>query len=505
MEGITKRFGPVLANDRVTLAVRRGTVHALLGENGAGKTTLMNILFGLHAPDEGRVLLRGRPVEIRSTREAIRRRIGMIHQQFTLVPPLTVAENIVLGLPPRRGVFLDLRRVEREIESLSRAYGLDVDPRLPVWALPVGMQQRVEILKALYRRADLLILDEPTSVLTPAESEALFAIIRRLVAEGHSVVFISHKLEEVMRISDTITVLRHGRVVDTVRTADTTPAELARMMVGRDVVLRLFKGPPRAGGPALEVDDLHAVGDRGLPALRGVTFTVARGEILGIAGVDGNGQAELAEVIAGLRRPTAGRIRIDGRDVATPAGRRAVADRLAYIPADRGRFGVILDFTIAENLALKAFHRPPFSRGPVLDRSRIIDHARALAERFDIRMNSVLQPVRQLSGGNQQKVVLAREMSGEPVLIVAVQPSRGLDVGASEYVLRTILEQRDRGAGVLYISMELDEVLGLSDRVAVLYGGEIMGIVRPGDARLEDISLMMAGSLRTAQTAAPAQ
>ena len=496
MEEISKRFGPVLANDRISFSVRQGTIHALLGENGAGKTTLMNILYGLSRPDSGRILLRDRPVHFASPRAAIQHGIGMIHQQFMLVPPLTVAENIVLGLPPRRRVFLDLAAVESEIAHLSKVYRLDVDPRARIWQLPVGMQQRVEILKALYRKADLFILDEPTSVLTPAETGALFSIIRRLVAEGHSVIFISHKLEEVMRISDEITVLRQGRVVGTVPAAETSPDSLARMMVGREVIFRLDKTPARPGDVVLEVRDVHALNDRTLPALRGVSFDLRRGEIFGIAGVDGNGQAELAEVITGLRPTTGGRILLKGLDATHLSPRSRIAQRLAYIPADRHRFGVILDFSVADNLVLKDFYRPPFSRGALLDRGAIADHARTLAERFDIRMTNIHQPVRQLSGGNQQKVVLAREASGVPDLINAVQPTRGLDVGAAEFVLRTILAQRDAGAAVLYISTEIDEVLSMSDRLAVLYNGEIMGIVRPQEVSLEEISLMMAGSLR---------
>jgi len=504
MEDITKRFGPVVANDRITLAVRAGSVHALLGENGAGKTTLMNILYGLYQPDAGRILLRERAVRFSSPHDAIQHGIGMIHQQFMLVPQLTVAENIVLGLPPRRGVFLDLATVATEITALSRAYRLDVDPWARVWQLPVGVQQRVEILKALYRKADLFILDEPTSVLTPAETDALFEIVRRLVAEGHSVIFISHKLDEVMRVSDQVTVLRQGRVAGTVPTSETTPAELARMMVGREVVLRLEKSPAIPGDVVLEVQDLHALNDRGLSALRGVSFQVRCGEIFGIAGVDGNGQTELAEAIIGLRRPKGGRILLKGRDVTSLPTRARIERRLAYIPADRSRFGLIVDLAVADNLVLKAFHRPPLSRWTLLDRGAISAHARAVAERFDIRMAGIFQPVRQLSGGNQQKVILAREVSANPELLVAVQPTRGLDVGASEYVLRTILAQRDRGAAVLYISTELDEILTMSDRLAVLFNGEIMGIVRPGEVSLEEISLMMAGALRRSPLVATA-
>jgi ABC-type uncharacterized transport system ATPase subunit len=496
MEGITKRFGAVLANDNLNLTVRAGTVHALLGENGAGKTTLMNILYGVHQPDSGHIVLRGQRVRLKSPRAAIRHGIGMIHQQFMLIPPFTVAENITLGLPPERGIFVDVRGVEQRVAQLSKMYGLDVDPQARVWQLPVGVQQRVEILKALYRRADLLILDEPTSVLTPAETEALFGVIRRLVADGHSVIFISHKLEEVMRISDEVTVLRLGRVVATERTAATSPEALARLMVGRDVILRLEKTPAQPDGIRLDIRNLQALNDRGLPALRGISLTIARGEILGIVGVDGNGQSELAEVITGLRPATKGQILLSGKDITTIDPRDRITRGVAYIPADRHRFGVVVDFSMASNLVIKTFARPPFTRGIILDQGAIGAHARAVAAQFDIRLASVHQRLRYLSGGNQQKVVLAREVSSRPEVLVAMQPTRGLDVGASEYVLRTILMQRDRGSAVLYISTELDEVLAISDRIAVLFDGQIMGLARTSDFSLDEVGLMMAGALR---------
>ncbi|MDQ7827532.1 MAG: ABC transporter ATP-binding protein [Armatimonadota bacterium] len=498
MEEITKRFGPIVANDRVTLDVRAGTVHALLGENGAGKTTLMNVLYGLYQPDSGRIYLRGVPVRFSSPRDAIRQGIGMIHQQFMLVPQLTVAENVMLGLPPRRGPFLARGAVETEIATLARTYGLDVDPRAAVWQLPVGAQQRVEILKAIYRGADLLILDEPTSVLTPAEAEALFAILRQFVREGRSVIFITHKLEEVMRVSDEVTVLRQGRVVGTVATRETSAESLARMMVGREVVLRLQKDPVVIGEAVLEVRSLQALNDRGVAALRGVSFQVRRGEIFGVAGVDGNGQTELAEAVVGLRPVQGGRILLRGRDITAVPVRERIACGMTYIPADRARFGVIGDMAVADNLVLKVVHRPPYSRRTLLDRVAIAAHARGLVSRFDIRLAHVFQPVRHLSGGNQQKVVLAREVGADPDVLVAVQPTRGLDVGAAEYVLRTILAQRARGTAILYISTELDELLTVSDRLAVLFNGEIMGVVDPRLVSLREISLMMTGALRQA-------
>jgi general nucleoside transport system ATP-binding protein len=496
MERITKRFGPVVANDGVSFIVREGTVHSLLGENGAGKTTLMNILYGMYQPDEGRILLRGKPVQFDAPRDAIRHGIGMIHQQFMLVPPLTVAENIALGLRSHRGILLDLRQVEREVATLSETYGLKVDPRLPVWQLPVGTQQRVEILKALYRGADLLVLDEPTSVLTPGETRALFTILRRLVREGHSVIFISHKLEEILNVSDEVTVMRAGRVVNTLPTREATPGGLARMMVGRDVVLRLNKNPPQPQRPVLEVHRLSALNERGLPALREANLLIRAGEIVGVAGVDGNGQSELVEVIAGLRTAITGQVHLNGRDITGRSPQEIIALGTSYIPADRNRVGLILDFSIAENLILKRFRRPPFCVRSILQPKIIAEHADALIKRFDIRAASTHQAVRHLSGGNQQKVALAREVSGIPALIIAAQATRGLDVGAAEFVMRTILEQRDRGSAILYVSTELEEVLSLSDRVAVMFAGEIVGIVDPSTTAVEEISLMMAGAKR---------
>ena len=493
IEEITKAFGSVVANDRISFHVERGTVHALLGENGAGKSTLMNILYGLYRPDGGRILLRGQPVTFHSPKDAIRAGVGMIHQHFMLVPPLTVAENIILGHDSLARPRLDLKRAEREIAGLSRTYKLDVDPAARVWQLPVGQQQRVEILKALYRKADLLILDEPTSVLTPGETEALFAIIRRLRDDGHTIIFISHKLEEVMAISDTITVLRGGRVVETVPRSETTPHVLARAMVGRDVMFRVAHERRRAGEPVLEVENLRAQNDRGLPALRGVSFTVHRGEILGVAGVDGNGQSELAECICGLRPPTGGRVVILGRNATGRPPAEIIAMGVRFIPADRQRVGVILDFDIGRNLILKRHDTAPFCRNGVMDFATVRRYAADLIQRFDIRAPGPRVRARTLSGGNQQKVVLAREVAENPDLLVAMQPTRGLDVGATEYVQRTLLTQRDRGAAILYISTELEEVLNMSDRIMVLSQGEIVGTLDAATATSETVGLLMAG------------
>jgi simple sugar transport system ATP-binding protein len=496
IDSISKSFGTLLANDRISFRVERGTVHALLGENGAGKSTLMNVLYGLYRPDSGRILLRDRPVSFHSPRDAIRAGVGMIHQHFMLVPQLSVAENIVLGFDPLTRPWLNRRAVEREVRSLSAAYGLDVDPRAAVWQLPVGQQQRVEILKALYRKADLLILDEPTSVLTPGETEALFAIIRRLCAGGHTVIFISHKLDEVMAISDTVTVLRGGRVVETVARADTTPAALARAMVGRDVTFRVARERVEQGEPILGVEGLTALDDRGLPALRGVSFVLHRGEILGVAGVDGNGQSELGECICGLRRPTGGRVRLGTRDVTGLSPLGIIEAGIGFIPADRQRTGLILDFDIGENLILKRHDRAPFCRHGAMDFTAVERHGADLLERFDVRARSVRARVRTLSGGNQQKVVLAREVAGNPDVLVAMQPTRGLDVGATEYVQRSLLAQRARGAAILYVSTELEEVLGLSDRIAVLAQGEIVDIVDAATTTRDQVGMLMAGGRR---------
>jgi simple sugar transport system ATP-binding protein len=493
IDGITKTFGFLTANDRISFRVERGTVHALLGENGAGKSTLMNVLYGLYRPDAGRIVLRDRPVTFHSPRDAIRAGIGMIHQHFMLVPPLTVGENVVLGHDPLTRPWLNLRQVEREVHNLSTTYGLDVDPRAIVWQLPVGQQQRVEILKALYRKADLLILDEPTSVLTPAETEALFAIIRRLRADGHTVIFISHKLDEVMAISDTVTVLRGGRVVETVAGSETSPAALARAMVGRDVTFRVAHERTGQGEPVLRVEGLTALNDRGLPALRGLSFALHRGEILGVAGVDGNGQSELAECICGLRPPTAGRVLLDARDITGLSPRAIIEAGVGYIPGDRQRTGLVLDFDISENLILKRHDRAPFCRRGALDFLAVERHAADLVERFDVRTPSVRSRVRTLSGGNQQKVVLAREVSEGPAVLVAMQPTRGLDVGATEYVQRSLLAQRERGAAILYVSTELEEVLGLSDRIAVLAQGEIVDVVDAATATREEVGMLMTG------------
>jgi len=496
VEEITKIFPGVLANDKISFEVQAGEIHALLGENGAGKTTLVNTLYGLHRPDGGRLLLRGKEISLHSSRDAISLGIGMVHQHFMLIPPLTVAENIVLGIHMPREPLLALGPASREIERLSKTYGLEVDPAARVWQLSVGMQQRVEIVKALYRGADLLILDEPTAALTPQEIRELFVVLRRLKAEGHAVIFISHKLDEVMEISERVTVLRDGRVVDTVATAKTDKATLARMMVGREVLFRLEKPPARPGETVLSVRDLKVINDRGQPALRGVSFEVCCGEVVSIAGVDGNGQSELVEAIAGLRPASSGEIKINGRSLDGHDASQMAGFNIAHIPQDRQRVGLVLDFSVGENLIARLFSKLPFVRHGLLQWKAIRDNAQTLIREFDVRVPGPDVKARALSGGNQQKVILARELSRAPALILAAQPTRGLDVGATEFVEHRLLDQRARGAGILYVSTELEEILSLSDRIIVLHRGEIMGEVRPGEVSEAELGLMMAGEKR---------
>jgi general nucleoside transport system ATP-binding protein len=467
-------------------------VHALLGENGAGKSTLMNVLYGLHQPDEGEIRLGGEPVHIGSPREAIGLRIGMVHQHFMLIPVMTVAENVVLASEPRRGALLDINAAEARVRELSERFGLGVDPRARVEDIGVGQQQRVEILRVLHRGADVLILDEPTAVLTAQETAELFGVLRSLCAEGVSVVFITHKLREVLDVADRVTVLRRGRKVGTIEAAGATEASLAKLMVGRDVLFRLDKEPERAGEPVLEVEALDVDDDRGLPAVRGLTLQVRGGEIVGLAGVDGNGQSELVEAVTGLRAPRAGRIRVAGRDVTARGVPGALAAGVGHIAEDRHRRGLVLDFTLAENLALREYKRAPLSRWGLLSPKRMRAHARPLLEQYDVRGGQPETPASSLSGGNQQKVVIARELAEEPRVTVAAQPTRGLDVGAIEFVHRRLLEQRDAGRGVLLVSLELEEIRALADRVLVIYEGRIVGEYAP-DASDEELGVAMTG------------
>jgi simple sugar transport system ATP-binding protein len=492
MEGIVKRFPGVVANDGIDFEVRAGEVHALLGENGAGKTTLMNILYGIYRPDEGRIYVRGQPVTIRSPRDAIALGIGMVHQHFMLVHSHTVAENILLGLPDSHFVF-PVRAVTEKVAELSERYGLKVDPSAPIWQLSAGEQQRVEIVKALYRGAEVLILDEPTSMLTPGEAKELFAILRRMAQEGRAVIFITHKLEEVMAVSDRVTVLRQGRVVDTRDTAETDERELARMMVGREVLFHLDKAPVEQGAVVLAVEGVWALNDKGVPALRDVSLTVREGEILGIAGVAGNGQRELVEVITGLRPATKGRVLIGGEDVTNCSPREILEKGVAHIPEERMRMGLIPNLSVAENLILKEYRDPPFCKGLFLDPASIEKHARELIAAYRIVTPSERTPAKLLSGGNIQRLILARELSTNPRLVVAAHPTYGLDVGATEHIRQLLLEQRERGAAILLVSEDLEEILSMSDRIAVMFEGRIMGVLEAEQADLEVIGAMMAG------------
>ncbi|HXG75614.1 MAG TPA: ABC transporter ATP-binding protein [Gaiellaceae bacterium] len=496
LRGITKQFPGVLANDHVDFDLRRGEVHALLGENGAGKSTLMNILYGLYQPDEGEILIHGERVRIDSPREAIERGIGMVHQHFMLIPVMTVAENIVLAAEPTTGgVFLDFAAANRRVADIAAQFNFAIDPEARVENISVGQQQRVEILKALYRRADILILDEPTAVLTPQEAQELFEILRGLVREGMSIIFISHKLNEVLEIADRITVLRRGRKIETLPAEGATEAGLARLMVGREVLLRVDKKPAAPGAVLLDVQDLHVLDDRGLPAVRGVSFQVREGEIVGIAGVDGNGQTELVEALTGLRPVAGGRFSLDGRDLTGASTSRILDAGVGHIPEDRQRRGLVLEFTLAENLALHDFDRSPNSRFGWLRPARLLERARRVLAEFDVRGGGPETPARALSGGNQQKVVVAREVSADPRLLIAAQPTRGLDVGAIEFVHRRLVEERDEGRGVLLVSLELEEVLSLSDRILVMYEGEIVGEFGP-DASEEELGVAMLGGAR---------
>ena len=493
LRSITKRFPGVVANDAIDFDLLPGEVHALLGENGAGKSTLMNIVYGLYRPDAGEILIRGKPVTLGSAREAIGHGIGMVHQHFMLIPVMTVAENIVLASEPTHGgVLLDYAASVERVRELSERFGLAVDPEARVEDIGVGQEQRVEILKALYRGAEILILDEPTAVLTPQEATELFEIIRGLQAQGKSLIFISHKLKEVVEIADRITVLRRGRKVETISREGATETGLARMMVGREVLLRVEKKPAVPGLPLLEVHDLSVLDDRGLGAVRGVSFDVRAGEIVGLAGVDGNGQTELIDALAGLRRPSGGEIRVRGQDVTRASARRVLDLGVGHIPEDRQRRGLVLEFSLAENLALHNYDEEPNSRFGWLFPRRLISRARNLLREYDVRGGGPQTRASALSGGNQQKVVIAREVGGDPDVLIAAQPTRGLDVGAIEYVHRRLVEVRDEEKAVLLVSLELDEIRALSDRILVIYEGRIVGEYDP-DVAEEELGIAMTG------------
>ncbi len=496
MRHITKKFPLVLANDNVDFAVQRGEIHALVGENGAGKSTLVNILYGLLRPDRGIIRINGRTVRLSDPGDAIRLGIGMVHQHFMLIPPFTVAENVVLGQEPSAGGVVKVRRANQIVRELSGQYGLKVDPTAKVEALGVGIEQRIEIIKVLYRGAEILILDEPTAVLTPQEVGEMFDIMRSLKEQGKTIIFITHKLQEVMAIADAVTVMRRGKVVGTVPTRDTSRQDIATMMVGRQVLFRVQRTHSEPGAIVLAAKGLNALDNKNLPALRDISFEIREGEILGIAGVEGNGQSELVEVLTGLRRALSGQVELNGQ-VITNYTPRAIRERgTCHIPEDRHRRGLVLDFSVAQNMVLGIHYRPPYVRNMLLDVINfgpIREKARRLLREFDIRPPDQENPAGNLSGGNQQKVIVAREFDQDPKLLIAAQPTRGIDVGSIEFIHQRLLQARNDGKAVLLLSADLEEILSLSDRIAVMYEGKIVGILDPAEATEARLGLMMTG------------
>jgi len=505
LRGITKTFPGVLANDHIDLSLNKGEIHALLGENGAGKTTLMNILYGLYTPDEGDIYIRGQKVDMHDPNDAIQHGIGMVHQHFMLIPVFTVTENVMLGVESiKAGVFLDREVAAARTREISSQFGLLVDPDAMVEDLPVGVQQRVEIIKILYREAEILILDEPTAVLTPQEVEELFKIIRSLASQGKSLIFISHKLKEVLSIADRITVLRDGHVVGTTTPAEASEASLAKMMVGREVILKVDKKPPQLGEVVLDVEGLTVYDDRGLLAVDGVSFQVRAGEVLGVAGVQGNGQTQLVEALTGLRQIDGGVVSVLGQDTTHASPRQIMEIGTAHVPEDRQQDGLVLSFPVVDNLVLNTYYLPPFAKGISLKHDEIEKAGSKRVELFDIRTPSIFLPTSNLSGGNQQKVIVAREFSRPIRLLIASQPTRGLDVGSIEYIHNRIMEKRDEGTAVLLVSPELDEVMRLSHRIAVMFEGKIIAILPAVEATKERLGLLMAGIQEQEQVPVPA-
>ena len=494
LRGITKRFPGVLANNKIDITLREGKILALLGENGAGKSTLMNILYGLYNPDEGQIIVRGKEVEIHGPNDAIAQGTGMVHQHFMLVPVMTVTENVMLGIEPtKNGIFLDKEKVSKRIREISDEYGLEVDPHAYIKDLPVGIQQRVEIIKVLYRHADILILDEPTAVLTPQEVDGLFKIIDTLIKAGKSIIFITHKLKEVLAVADDITVLRLGPVVGAIDPKEATSEILATMMVGRDVNLVVEKQPAKAGEPVLVVEDLYVRDERQHMTVQGMSFDVRKGEVLGVAGVQGNGQTELVYALTGLLPIDSGVIRLLDEPIHRTTPRNILERGVAHIPEDRQRHGLILSFPIHDNMMLCTYYKPPFAKGISLQPKPIFSNAEELVKQYDVRTPNIYVNAGTLSGGNQQKVIVAREFSRPIELLIASQPTRGLDVGSIEYIHSQIIRKRDEGTGVLLVSSELDEILALSDRIAVMYKGQIMAIIDVNKATKEHLGLLMAG------------
>ena len=493
MRGITKIFGQFTANDNVDLSVKKGEIHALLGENGAGKSTLMNMLSGLYEPTSGSIIIDGKECHFKSPTDAHKAGIGMVHQHFMLVDAFTVTENIVLGDEPAKLGFLEKKRAEKQIRELSEHYGLAVDPKAKIADISVGMQQRVEILKTLYRGANVLIFDEPTAVLTPQEIDELIEIMKNLVKEGKSIILITHKLDEIKRVADCCTVIRRGKSIDTVKVAEVSSQELADMMVGRAVSFKTDKKEAHPTDNILEIADLHVKDRRGIGAVNGLNLEVRAGEVVGIAGIDGNGQTELVNAITGLTKVESGEIKIKGEVTTNKKPRYITNLGIGHVPEDRHRDGMVLEMTLAENIALQTYYQAPNSHHGVLDYKYINKHARELIEEFDVRAANELIPAGNMSGGNQQKAVIAREISRDPDLLVISQPTRGLDVGAIEYIHKRIIQERDHHKAVLVVSFELDEILNLSDRIAVIHEGEIVGIVDPKETTEKELGLLMAG------------
>lgn len=493
VRNMTKQFPGVLANDHISFTLLPGEIHAFLGENGAGKSTLMNILYGLYDPDEGEIFIHGKPVKIKNSADAIRLGLGMVHQEYALVDTLTVTENIMLGTELHRGPLIDARRASQRVKELSEQYGLKVPPDAVVGELPIGVQQRVEILKALYRNVRMLILDEPTAVLTPQEANDLFRVMQEFAAQGKAIIFITHKLREVLAIADRITVLRRGRVVGTASPAESTDRSLAAMMVGREVVLQVEKKAATPGEPVLVVDKLTVRDDRGLTVLNNVSLEVRAGEVLGIAGVQGNGQTELVEAITGLQTTASGTVTLLGQNITARSPRTITEQGVAYIPEDRKGTGLVLGYSITDNMVLSSYYKPPFTQHMTLNDAAMRENAETLINTFDVRTPSADTRAGSLSGGNQQKIIVAREFSRTNTLLIAAQPTRGIDVGSIEFIHRSIIAQRDAGVAVLLVSAELDEVLALADRIAVMYHGEIVGTLAAAEATREQIGLLMAG------------
>lgn len=496
MLNIRKVFGNFVANDNITLQLKKGEIHALLGENGAGKSTLMNVLFGLYQPDGGEIRVKGKKVNIANPNVANDLGIGMVHQHFMLVDTFTVTENIILGSEPTKGGQIDIEKAEQEVRELSERYGLAVDPKAKIADISVGMQQRVEILKTLYRGADILIFDEPTAVLTPQEIQELIQIMKALVREGKSIILITHKLKEIMEVCDRVTVIRRGKGIGTLNVSETNPNELASLMVGREVHFKTEKQPPKVGKPVLEIENLVVKDSRGVTAVDHLNLTVHAGEIVGIAGVDGNGQTELIEAITGLIKSESGSIRLNGKEIRNLTPRQITETGVGHIPQDRHKHGLVLDFSIGENMVLQTYYKEPYSKRGVLNFKAIYDKARQLIQEFDVRTPDEYMKARALSGGNQQKAIIGREVDRDPDLLVAAQPTRGLDVGAIEFIHKRLIEQRDKGKAVLLVSFELDEIMNVSDRIAVIYEGKIVAIVDPKETTEQELGLLMAGSKR---------